>query len=573
MKLFNRQGVGRTLLLAAAMIWAAFISGAFAQTDTASVPFKVNVNATVSATNGVTQRQITVTANQETLLRLPLQNTDGVRFFGTQRQTNVPTIISNRSGKVVLNLPVQTYKNAEISIYTVNGKRISRSNTSASSAANNILRLNIATGVYLLSIRGTDGNALTFRLTHNGGGLDISVVFSGENSPSASRLAKKAETGDWTITVAAPEYVSFVYTLRPVAGTNPLQNITLQKVSSGGGDSSYEYVEIGDLMWMKKNLNVETADSWCYGNSPDSCAKYGRLYTWAAAKTTCKSVGMRLPTRADWDALVTAAGSASTAGKTLKSTSGWYDNRNGTDEFGFSALPGGFWRYDGYFNGAGNYGYWWTATEIDVSNAVYHRMEHNSNNVSRSYGPKSNGQSVRCVEDVSDEYVEIDGLKWMKKNLNIETTDSWCYGNSADSCAKYGRLYAWAAAKKACQSIGWRLPSRNDWDQLAQSVGGSKSSSYGMYHYWLDAGKKLKSKSGWYNNGNGTDDFGFSALPGGTRYTDGDFVDAGYRGYWWTVTENGDYDAYGRYMYDNADDVSELYYFKINYFSVRCVKD
>jgi len=91
----------------------------------------------------------------------------------------------------------------------------------------------------------------------------------------------------------------------------------------------------------------------------------------------------------------------------------------------------------------------------------------------------------------SSETVSLGGLKWMTKNLNVETAESWCYGNSPDSCAKYGRLYTWSAAKAACQSVGMRLPTRDDWDNLAESVGGTKSSSYGTYHVWYDAGTKL----------------------------------------------------------------------------------
>jgi hypothetical protein len=105
--------------------------------------------------------------------------------------------------------------------------------------------------------------------------------------------------------------------------------------NNGGGGSS-ETVTLGGLKWMTKNLNVETADSWCYENSPDSCAKYGRLYTWEAAKRACQLVGMRPPTREEWEALVTAVG-GDIAGKKLKARSGWNSNGNGTDDYGFSA--------------------------------------------------------------------------------------------------------------------------------------------------------------------------------------------------------------------------------------------
>jgi len=172
------------------------------------------------------------------------------------------------------------------------------------------------------------------------------------------------------------------------------------------------------LKWMKKNLNVGIADSWCYGEGGQAnvdgnyvtltplqvqanCNTYGRLYTWTAAKAACQSVGMRLPTREEWNALVTAAGGISTAGSKLKSTSGWnsYSGISSTDEFHFSALPGGSRYSDGDFLTAGNYGNWWTATELDAGLAYYRNMLYILNSVIEGYNGKSLGYSVRCVQD------------------------------------------------------------------------------------------------------------------------------------------------------------------------------
>jgi uncharacterized protein (TIGR02145 family) len=273
---------------------------------------------------------------------------------------------------------------------------------SSSNAVNNISRTNIATGVYLLSVKGANNEAVTARLTHSGGGLSINTAFTGGSGNAADARKMSKQTADevltWTVSVSATadDYKDSVFTVRPAAENNPLLNITLQELSSGG-DGSYDFVEIGGLMWMKKNLNIETAESWCNGNSTANCDKYGRLYTWEAAKNACPS-GWRLPDTADWNKLVNAAGGSSSAGEKLKATSGWSLNGNGTNDFGFSALPGGNRRSDGRFDSADSRGYWWTATESDSDNAYYRYMYDGNDNVDEYDNYKSNGYSVRCVQ-------------------------------------------------------------------------------------------------------------------------------------------------------------------------------
>ena len=177
-----------------------------------------------------------------------------------------------------------------------------------------------------------------------------------------------------------------------------------------------------------------------------------------------------------------------------------------------------------------------------------------------------------------------DGKVWMAQNLNYkpESGNSWCYGNDESMGEKYGRLYDWDTAKIVCPK-GWRLPSREDWDYLGQAVGGERTpGEYGRIH-WYGAGKKLKSKSGWNRddyknvsgNNNGTDNYGFSALPGGTRYSSGTFYDAGLYGIWWMATEAEDNTdiAYIQGIYCNSDSVYEDFYDKSYGFSVRCVAD
>ena len=82
----------------------------------------------------------------------------------------------------------------------------------------------------------------------------------------------------------------------------------------------------------------------------------------------------------------------------MKAASGWYNNGNGTDEFGFSALPGGGGYSGGFFDDVGNYGHWWSATEGNSNLAYYRNMYYNSG-VSRTNSNKSFLLSVRCVQD------------------------------------------------------------------------------------------------------------------------------------------------------------------------------
>ena len=168
---------------------------------------------------------------------------------------------------------------------------------------------------------------------------------------------------------------------------------------------TYKTVAIGTHTWMAQNLNYEpqSGKSWCYKNDTSYCNKYGRLYDWKTAKTVCPK-GWKLPSREDWKRLVATAGRWETAGKKLKSKSGWNDCDNescgnGTDSFGFSALPSGYRGSDGLFNGAGDYGRWWTATGNGDYYAYYRGMDYNYDYMYEDDIDKSNGPSVRCVAD------------------------------------------------------------------------------------------------------------------------------------------------------------------------------
>jgi uncharacterized protein (TIGR02145 family) len=161
--------------------------------------------------------------------------------------------------------------------------------------------------------------------------------------------------------------------------------------------------------------------------------------------------------------------------------------------------------------------------------------------------------------------VRIGRQTWMAENLNYAASGSKCYENNSGNCAKYGRLYDWTTAKNVCPS-GWHLPSAAEWNVLTAAVDGHET-----------AGKKLKAKSGWNSfqgkSGNGTDEFGFSALPGGLGGSDGDFVLVGGSGLWWSANEYDSYRAYRWFMVCSDIAVGRNYHSKSDLYSVRCVQD
>ena len=103
----------------------------------------------------------------------------------------------------------------------------------------------------------------------------------------------------------------------------------------------YKTVKIGNQTWMAENLNFKTAGGSCFHGRTTNCLRYGRLYPWYSAMEACPE-GWHLPDSTEWNALFAAVGGIESAGKSLKFTEGWRNGGNGTDEFGFSALPVGF---------------------------------------------------------------------------------------------------------------------------------------------------------------------------------------------------------------------------------------
>jgi len=166
---------------------------------------------------------------------------------------------------------------------------------------------------------------------------------------------------------------------------------------------TYKWVKIGSQTWMAENLNYNAKNgSQCY-YTPADCDKFGRLYNWATAKVACPK-NWHLPTIAEWEVLVATVGDESTAGKYLKATSGWncYGySYNGTDSYGFRAIPSGAHLSVGNSINVGDGGDWWSSStfESDTNFAYYLFMLCVSNETTSHVNPKTGLLSVRCVQD------------------------------------------------------------------------------------------------------------------------------------------------------------------------------
>lgn len=198
----------------------------------------------------------------------------------------------------------------------------------------------------------------------------------------------------------------------------------------------YNTIQIYGQCWLKENLNVGTMimggdsmndngiiEKYCYANQPDSCNIYGGLYQWKEIMQYTNEEGTRgicppgwhLPTHKEWMVLEGATDSqygigdsvwdsdipyrGFDAGANLKTTSGWTDNGNGTDLFGFSAMPCGMRYRDDIFSRHGQGGYWWTSTDAGCSHSTLRIFWYENSKVGNSRAKDWLGYSVRCVRD------------------------------------------------------------------------------------------------------------------------------------------------------------------------------
>jgi uncharacterized protein (TIGR02145 family) len=229
-----------------------------------------------------------------------------------------------------------------------------------------------------------------------------------------------ATTTTQTITITAPKVTSPISFVAPPITVAALPNVT-----------------IGTQVWTNKNLDISTyrdgtpipqvtdpsqwenltTGAWCYYNNDEANgAIYGKLYNWYAVAgiydvsslndTTLRKqfapVGWHVPSDLEWTTLTTFLGGESVAGGKMKETgtTHWISpNTDATNTSGFTGLPGNNREFNGSFLPIGNYGFWWSSSVDDTTNAWNYILNYYIGNVIRDYYYKTYGLSVRLIKD------------------------------------------------------------------------------------------------------------------------------------------------------------------------------
>lgn len=386
-----------------------------------------------------------------------------------------------------------------------------------------------------------------------------------------------------------------------------------------------DYCSIYGLLYTW-SAAVDSAAS--FSNGCKGCG-VGKIYNPSGTiRGICPS-GWHLPSIDEWKTLFAAVNRGDSAAIRLKSTDFWSSDCNGLDSYGFSVLPAGWRNILGNYLSESNFAEFWISMDNQKRYAYYAEVTLSDEVFINDSAYKDNAFSVRCIMDTAvvfipesssssdaDESsssnemagsmtdsrdgqtyktVTIGTQTWMAENLNFaynEPTEdldssSFCYEGDTENKSKYGRYYIWSAAMdsagvfssdgkgcgygKTCNSSGtvrgvcpsgWHLPSTDEWDELVFTAGGE-----------LMVGDVLKSKSGWYRDGNGIDLYGYSILPAGYTFDGSEnFTEAFYASFW-TRNDNDDEKSVVIYFEYDSDSVDVEVSDKDVAYSVRCLKD
>lgn len=245
---------------------------------------------------------------------------------------------------------------------------------------------------------GIDSEVQFTDLSENGPTTWFWTFGDGSTSSLQNPVKKYDEAGKYTVTLSvANEYGT---DNKAKADYITVVSYQMSSFTDPRDGREYEIVTIGDQTWFAENLNYQTESSMVYADNPANADKFGRLYTLEDARTACPD-GWHLPSDGDWVELEAELGLPSnewyhmewrgTHGIKMKSDTEW----NGSNESGFSALPGGVYIEQNGYQSINNWAFFWTSTS-----GISRGLNSTDGQVGRlDIMTASCGLSVRCVKD------------------------------------------------------------------------------------------------------------------------------------------------------------------------------
>jgi uncharacterized protein (TIGR02145 family) len=331
--------------------------------------------------------------------------------------------------------------NATITIFDMTGKKVAQIQSYLDNYLQKFQISSIKTGVYLISVKGNTWQ-YSGKLLSKGKANGTITIEKISNNQAADVKTEKMDykgvlatvdmaytTGDRLKFTGKSGIYSTVMTDIPSSNKTITFNFIVCK---DGSENNYSVVEIGTQVWMAENLKtIKYSDnspipkgidavSWAGLTSPayiwyndDSAtfkSTYGALYNGYAVnsistggKNVCP-VGWHVPTEAEWTTLITYLGGETVAGSKLKETGTLHwtiPNSTGTNETGFTGLPGGILSPFGTFYYIGSWCIWWSSTNYDPdpSIAYIHYLKDDNGLLYGFYASKKAGYSVRCLKN------------------------------------------------------------------------------------------------------------------------------------------------------------------------------
>lgn len=249
---------------------------------------------------------------------------------------------------------------------------------------------------YLGSVKVMSSRPIVYNVTCSGSHGTVTANPSSGIPGTVVTLSNSPDTGY--------EFDSYSLTGATLYDTNKFDinnsdvNVVGNFISSG---PSFDEVTIGTQTWMAKNLAIDDDQGGIYTQT----VNYGQgnvveyYYTWDAAVRVANSInGWHLPSRSEWNSLISIAGN-STAGKKLKSTYGW-SSGNGNGYYNFAAFPAGYWNSGSFnINSVGSQARFWTSDEYSSTKAYTRWFSTGSQINSNYYTKTSYAHSIRLIKD------------------------------------------------------------------------------------------------------------------------------------------------------------------------------